>query len=181
MIPKVVGISGCSCSGKSTIARMLRDHITSTRQERVKIICMDNYYHPPENIPMNQDHNVPDWDTVKAFDVEKVLQDINTIFNENDLSLLIIEGILLFDFGEHFSSILHVKVFLDIDMETLIKRRSQRIYPDEYKDPPNYIQNIVYSSHLKSKENLPPGVLILDSVQTDCLTNSQKILEHLFS
>ena len=58
----VVGISGVSSCGKTTLSRLLRDVFP-----RTFILHQDDFYKPDDQIPLND--GVPDWDCIESIDV----------------------------------------------------------------------------------------------------------------
>ena len=63
----IVGISGVSCSGKTTLARLLRDIFPNTF-----ILHEDDFYQTDAEIPINHDAgDVADWDCLEAIDLLK--------------------------------------------------------------------------------------------------------------
>ncbi|KAK5175219.1 ribosylnicotinamide kinase [Saxophila tyrrhenica] len=63
----IVGISGVSSSGKTTLARLLRDIFPNTF-----ILHEDDFYKTDAEIPINHSAgNVADWDCVEAIDLPK--------------------------------------------------------------------------------------------------------------
>ncbi|CAK7272176.1 ribosylnicotinamide kinase [Sporothrix epigloea] len=71
----VVGISGCSSSGKTTLARLLRDIFPNTF-----ILHEDDFYKDDKDIPITVD-GLADWDCVEALslpDMEQAIAYIRT-------------------------------------------------------------------------------------------------------
>ncbi|KAK5660796.1 hypothetical protein OQA88_12164 [Cercophora sp. LCS_1] len=69
-----IGISGCSSSGKTTLARLLRDIFPSTF-----ILHQDDFYLPETSLPTK--HGLLDWDCAAAIsipDLESALSHIRT-------------------------------------------------------------------------------------------------------
>ncbi|OIW25852.1 nicotinamide riboside kinase 1 [Coniochaeta ligniaria NRRL 30616] len=69
----VVGISGCSSSGKTTLARLLRDIFSNTF-----ILHEDDFYKPEEQLPVKD--GLVDWDCAEAIsvpDMEAALRHIH--------------------------------------------------------------------------------------------------------
>ncbi|KAH6850997.1 putative nicotinamide riboside protein [Chaetomium sp. MPI-CAGE-AT-0009] len=58
----IIGISGCSSSGKTTLARLLRDMFPETF-----ILHEDDFYKPESELPINQGH--ADWDCPEAISI----------------------------------------------------------------------------------------------------------------
>lgn len=63
----IVGISGASSSGKTTLARLLRDVWSNTI-----ILHEDDFYWPDDKIPIK--NGVQDWDCIEALDVHRLEQ-----------------------------------------------------------------------------------------------------------
>ncbi|UNI14443.1 ribosylnicotinamide kinase [Purpureocillium takamizusanense] len=59
----IVGLSGCSCSGKSTLARLLRDVFSP----RCLVLHEDDFYKPASQLPRR--NGFVDWDCAEAIDV----------------------------------------------------------------------------------------------------------------
>ncbi|KAI9759987.1 MAG: hypothetical protein M4579_001924 [Chaenotheca gracillima] len=58
----IIGISGCSSSGKTTLSRLLRDIFPNTT-----IIHQDDFYEPEERLPFRD--GLRDWDCAEAVDI----------------------------------------------------------------------------------------------------------------
>ncbi|KAK0626083.1 P-loop containing nucleoside triphosphate hydrolase protein [Immersiella caudata] len=70
----IVGISGCSSSGKTTLARLLRDIFPNTF-----ILHEDDFYKPEDQLPIK--HGLVDWDCPEAIsvpDMESALSHIRS-------------------------------------------------------------------------------------------------------
>lgn len=64
----IIGISGPSCSGKTTLARLLRNIFASTGHEAF-ILHQDDYYINDDAIPIHEETGQPDWDCLESLDV----------------------------------------------------------------------------------------------------------------
>ncbi|KAM0720070.1 hypothetical protein Q7P37_004206 [Cladosporium fusiforme] len=60
----LVGLSGPSSSGKTTIARLLRDILQNSF-----ILHEDDFFKTDADIPFNNTHNIADWDCLEAIDL----------------------------------------------------------------------------------------------------------------
>lgn len=74
----VVGVSGVTCGGKTTVAKRLKEIIPNSC-----LISQDYYFHP---IDSNYHTWIPDlnhinWEIMSSLDMEKMLSDINDILN----------------------------------------------------------------------------------------------------
>lgn len=80
----IVGLSGCSSSGKTTLARLLRDLFcsaapsTTTSSTPCFVLHEDDFYRPEQDLPV-RDNGLLDWDCPDAIDVaalERALEHI---------------------------------------------------------------------------------------------------------
>lgn len=74
----VVGISGVTCGGKTTLAETLKNAFNNTI-----VICQDDYFLPKNDsrhvfIP---ELNYNNWDILAALDMNKMKSDINTVLS----------------------------------------------------------------------------------------------------
>ncbi|KAJ2374619.1 ribosylnicotinamide kinase [Coemansia sp. RSA 2607] len=67
----VLGLSGPSCSGKTTLALSLIKLIPNT-----VVIHQDDYYKKDDQIPIHHETKQQDWDCPAAFDMEKLCSNI---------------------------------------------------------------------------------------------------------
>ncbi|KAI9874083.1 MAG: ribosylnicotinamide kinase [Pleopsidium flavum] len=74
----VIGISGCSSSGKTTLSRLLRDIFPHTF-----ILHEDDFYKPEEELPIK--HDLRDWDCVEALDIPALLRALDYIHTHGTL------------------------------------------------------------------------------------------------
>ncbi|QSZ31513.1 hypothetical protein DSL72_001080 [Monilinia vaccinii-corymbosi] len=74
----VLGISGCSSSGKTTLSRMLCDIFPNTF-----ILHEDDCYRPEEELPKK--HGMVDWDCAEALDIPKMAKSLEHIRREGTL------------------------------------------------------------------------------------------------
>ncbi|DAA73988.1 TPA_exp: Uncharacterized protein A8136_3770 [Trichophyton benhamiae CBS 112371] len=82
----VVGISGPSSSGKTTLARLLRSVFTPTQGSNINIKTLlvheDDFYKADDRIPITTTSSgklVQDWDTVEAFDIKQFVSCLSHI------------------------------------------------------------------------------------------------------
>ncbi|RHZ90245.1 hypothetical protein Glove_2g10 [Diversispora epigaea] len=60
-----IGIGGASCSGKSTLARLLQKILPNCT-----ILHQDDFFKPEEQIPINSTTNLANWDSPEAIDFD---------------------------------------------------------------------------------------------------------------
>ena len=131
--PFVVGISGGTCSGKSTITDMLEAMLG--KKYKVSVFNMDNYYDwskmktiaPITRIEYSE-HNHP-----CAIDIEKLYKDFTIAISNNANDAVIVEGL----FSLHFEQLrekYNLKVFIDLKSDERIYRRIKRALESETID-----------------------------------------------
>jgi uridine kinase len=141
--PLIIGIAGGSGSGKSTVARNVADHLTTSS---VAFIDMDAYYKNFTALSLDERRKL-NWDHPDAFDydllfthldalskrqaVEKPEYDFVTHLRSKDpthvepADVVVIDGILLF-VDERVRDLCDVKVFVDADADIRLIRRIER-------------------------------------------------------
>ncbi|MEW6134802.1 MAG: hypothetical protein AB1583_03705 [Bacteroidota bacterium] len=107
--PFIIGIGGCSRSGKTTLALRLKSalHIPT------EIISLDDCVFPSDKIPLIRDHT--NWEIPESIDFDL----FNRMFKQSVVSseIVIIEGLFVFSAKEIFKK-LHLGIYL-----TLPRRR----------------------------------------------------------
>ncbi|MCJ1356749.1 MAG: ribosylnicotinamide kinase [Icmadophila ericetorum] len=76
----IVGLSGCSSSGKTTLARLLRSIFPS-----ILIIHEDDFYYPEEKIPVDAATGLLDWDCAGSLDIEGIVRALEWIHEKGEL------------------------------------------------------------------------------------------------
>ena len=139
----VLGISGCSGSGKSEILKKLSDKINSNL---VSIISQDNYYKKRDSqlIDLNGFHNfdLPESINKKKFydDISKLISGKNIEYFEYNYNnpklksnkkeiisnpIIIVEGLFVFHYKK-INNLFNSRVFIDAELDLMIKRRLNR-------------------------------------------------------
>lgn len=168
----VVGISGVTCSGKSTLAKSIENLLNQTcykneflpniKISEIKLVKQDSYFHhrsSPKHtwIP---ELNYINRDIITALDMTKMQQDLielincdaifsiknNNLNNINDIKILIIEGFLIYN-DIFIRNLCSLKFDVRISYEECYKRRQKRQY-----NPPNpegYFEKILWPNYLK--------------------------------
>lgn len=74
----IIGISGPSCSGKTTVARVLRQVLASKTKHNVQILHQDDFYKPEADIPRRPTRaaQVVNWDCPDALEFDKFVHTI---------------------------------------------------------------------------------------------------------
>lgn len=142
--PVVIGITGGSGSGKTTIAHKIVDQMQ--KNEHVLIMTQDSYYKDNTGIPLNVRQNI-NYDHPDAFDVPLLTEQINRLlkyesiempvydFTEHTRSketihvepadIIILEGILVLA-SEDIRNLMDIKVYVDTDDDIRFIRRLER-------------------------------------------------------
>ena len=141
--PLVVGITGCSGSGKTFILQKIQENFP---KGELSLISQDNYYRPIDeqiidgngienfDIPESIDHEAFVSDIVKLKNgetVEKPEYTFNNFDAEPNLivvkpaPIIIVEGIFIF-YPKIVSEELDLKVFVDASEESMLDRRIKR-------------------------------------------------------
>jgi uridine kinase len=141
--PLIIGIAGGSGSGKSTVARNVADHLTTSS---VAFIDMDAYYKNFTSLTLDERRKL-NWDHPDAFDydllcahldalskrrsIDKPEYDFVTHLRREDptrvepADVIVIDGILLF-VDDRVRELCDVKVFVDADADIRLIRRIER-------------------------------------------------------
>ncbi|XP_055687980.1 nicotinamide riboside kinase 1 [Lutzomyia longipalpis] len=137
----VIGISGATCSGKTTLATGLRERLSSDLARRkigcVEVINQDDYFLPEEH-PQHQhiDHfGHVNWDILTALDMDRMCSDVDAMLSQTSQSavnILIIEGFLVFN-HPLLVEICNPKFHLHVPYEIAFARRRTRTY-----SPPDF-------------------------------------------
>ena len=123
--PYVVGITGGTCSGKSTIS----DRIEKILGEKYKVsvLHMDRYYRNPSIMtiaPITRieyaEHNHPD-----SMEADRLFSDFEAAISDETNDVVILEGIFAFHF-DRLREKLDLKVFIDLKSDERIYRRIKR-------------------------------------------------------
>lgn len=122
----IIGISGGSCSGKSTLADNLNEQL-SNDGFNVLHINMDCYYKtslPNVTAPITrieyQEYNHPE-----ALDLEKMYSDFNAVKEKAEYDLFIIDGVFALCL-DPVREMLDYKFFVDLPSDERLVRRLKR-------------------------------------------------------
>ncbi|KAI1007587.1 hypothetical protein K3495_g632 [Podosphaera aphanis] len=192
----VIGISGASSSGKTTLSRLLRDIFPNTI-----ILHQDDFYKPEVEIPVRDD--LQDWDCADALNLPAIVETLQHVRSNGSLCpateskedmnevssplvpestiaalkekvaawtapgqpghilltkpMYLFEGFLMYS---HSTSMLwpylDLKIFLQVSYAAAKARREGRngyVTMDGFwKDPPNYVDKIVWPNYCHEHE-----------------------------
>lgn len=139
--PKIIIISGMTCSGKTTLANEIKEIIF---HDKSVIVPQDAYYKNLVNIPKIKGMTL--LDSINAFEINEYLNDINNLINEGYLNIpvydiennkriskdervdkkeiLVLEGLHTLSIFKNYLNAL--RIYLDIDIEICLQRRIER-------------------------------------------------------
>src|SRR6476469_8217166 len=141
--PLIIGIAGGSGSGKSTVARNVADHLTTSS---VAFIDMDAYYKNFTALSLDERRKL-NWDHPDAFDFDLLCEHMERLSEGKPIDkpqydfvthlrsagtrhieppdVVVIDGILLL-VDERVRELCDVKVFVDADADIRLIRRIKR-------------------------------------------------------
>uniref|UniRef100_A0A9L0IAE2 Nicotinamide riboside kinase 1 n=1 Tax=Equus asinus TaxID=9793 RepID=A0A9L0IAE2_EQUAS len=154
----VIGISGVTNGGKTTLAKNLQKHLPNCT-----VISQDDFFKPESEIETDE-NGFLQYDVLEALNMEKMMSAISCWMESSKHSLasadcgsseeipvLIIEGFLLFNY-KPLDSVWNRSYFLTIPYEECKRRRSTRVY--EPPDPPGYFDGHVWPMYLKHRQEI---------------------------
>ncbi len=163
----IVGITGVTCSGKSSLARSIITAINSKTVRfpqhitigNVKLVKQDNYFHPKTSaehvwIP---EFNYINSEILNALNMTKLCGDLNDILGsayqpyertngQCILNVLVIEGFLLFNCRD-IADMCHIKIDMQLSYDECFERRSHRKYNPP--NPPGYFEKVIWPFYLQ--------------------------------
>lgn len=165
----IIGITGVTCSGKSTLARSIISEINAKNVQfpeyitigSVKLIKQDDYFHPKTSAQHTwiSELNYINREVISALNMSKMFADVNDILGPSYqlhkkgekcvLNLLIIEGFLVFNYKD-IRDICQIKIDIRLGYDECFRRRQNRKY-----NPPNptgYFESILWPFYLKHLE-----------------------------
>lgn len=125
----VIGITGGTCSGKTTLSQRLKDKLIANGY-KVKDLHMDGYYKNPTPTVIApftgveyQEHNHPD-----SFKIQEFYDAVDEAI-KGDEDILIIEGLLILHL-DYIREKLDLKLFVDLRSDERLVRRIKRFQKD---------------------------------------------------
>jgi len=191
-----IGISGATCSGKTSVAAMLEKALPLCT-----VINQDKYYYDddsPHHI-IDKKTNLINWEVLEAFNMDRMHLDITTLkqkmAKENliglgaqtsqikQIPLLVLEGIIIFRDPEIFR-LCDLKYFIEIDRDTCQSRRQGRVWdPEEscWEENPEYFENIAWPEYINCANMMKDlkGIKFLDSSNTPIQKNFEMIMSEI--
>ncbi len=141
--PLIIGITGGTSSGKSTVSRKISDSIP---EKKILVIQQDSYYKDQSDIPYEK-RIKENYDHPFAFDNELLISHLQDLIDGKDIDIpiydfeqynrkkevnhvspkeiIILEGLLILN-EEKIREFLDIKIFVDTDADVRILRRIVR-------------------------------------------------------
>ncbi|XP_040305262.1 nicotinamide riboside kinase 1 isoform X1 [Herpailurus yagouaroundi] len=179
----VVGISGVTNGGKTTLAKNLQKHLPNC-----SIVSQDDFFKPESEIEIDA-NGFLQYDVLEALNMEKMMSTISCWMESQGQSLastdsgsaeeipiLIVEGFLLFNY-KPLDTLWNRSYFLTIPYEECKRRRSikfpvcfdsTRVY--EPPDTPGYFDGHVWPMYLKHRremEKITWEIVYLDGTKSE--------------
>ena len=120
---KIIGVSGCSASGKSTLCEKLSQQLG---EKNSQIIVLDRFYKIdlPKMISPLDGKEYPDWNSPDSIDRAAAYKYISSAA-ENGSGYLILDGAFLFCIDE-LREMCDYKIYVTATIETRLYRRIKR-------------------------------------------------------
>ena len=115
----IIGITGISGSGKTTIATNLRKTLKNT-----KIIHVDNYWKEKKKIPKSFE-KWKKWEHPSNINFKKLHKDLTNLKEQKKYNFIIIEGNLLFYYRK-IRNLINLKIYLEIQDKLVTIRRIKK-------------------------------------------------------
>lgn len=152
----IIGISGATNSGKSTITQKLVQYFNGSSS-----FCQDDYFLEVDSDKLEPvpQLNCANWDVLSALDTAKMTTEIQKWLEKvsssdatsNQIRLLFVDGFLIFNY-KPLSELFDMKYFLTVSKDICEKRRSQRVYNPP--DCPGYFEFVAWPYYLQNKAEL---------------------------
>lgn len=182
----VIGISGTTCSGKTSVTTQLHEKLKNSI-----VLHQDNYFLPkddPRHV-LVKELNHFNWELITSMDMDKmysdILQLIESFPNENNSSEIINKNILILDGFSLFkckviSNLCDRKYFITLNKEKCWERRKERKY--DPPDVPGYFEKVVWPEYLKHKDELMKDNDLYNTITfIDGSKNKKEIFEIIFN
>lgn len=178
----IVGISGVTCGGKTTIATQLHNALPKST-----LFTQDTYFRDVDD-PMHTwvpELNHINFDIISSLNMDKMMEDVLKFIEDNNFTkipskktetftsnlqlsdknlqdkiknhihVIIIEGFTIFNYKK-WLYLFSLKYFFTLNKEDCYKRRIKRVY--EPPDCPGYFEKVVWPEYEKNKKEVEESV-----------------------
>lgn len=182
MVPIIIGIAGGSASGKTSIAKILKQRFEDTQS--VYIITMDDYYKDQRDIPFEERLKV-NYDHPFAFDMELLIEDLKSLKNKQAIdkpiydfinhtrsdqteivhpaNVLVVEGLMALE-NKELRNLLDIKVFVDTDVDIRFIRRLVRDVKKRGRTMDNVVEQYLTTVRLMHEQFIEPSKRYADII-----------------
>jgi nicotinamide/nicotinate riboside kinase len=155
--PFLIGLSGSSCSGKTTLSRLIREYVEQVCHMRCLHVNMDDFYRPRDraNMPYVAELDSLNFDTIRSLDLLKFHAHLSGLLSAGSKSeatiadYIVLDGFLLYE-DDFVFRMLDKRYFLYLPKEECARRRGKREYALAVR--PGYFDVCVWGEYLKYKE-----------------------------
>lgn len=154
----VIGISGVSCGGKTTVASGLSGWLNKSEQN-ASLIMQDDFYKPASELPINPISNFPEFDEPESVRMDLIREKITDWLkqpvevdqdeNAENAKILIVEGTMIFT-DPKICALCDLRYLVHVDFEVAKYRRSLRNY--KIPDPPGIVARNIWPKYVKHRE-----------------------------
>lgn len=146
----VVGLSGVSCGGKTTVAKALSGWLGDAFGT---LIMQDDFYKPKEELAWNSFTNFYEFDEPEAVRMDKIVEQVKAwkddIQEDEAPQVLVVEGTMIFTNAE-IAKLCDLRYCIHVDFKTAEYRRSLRNYP--IPDPPLVVAKNIWPKYIKHRD-----------------------------
>lgn len=145
----VIGVTGVSCGGKTTMATAIKNWLGPQFGET---ICQDDYYRPPSELPINEITQFPEFDEPESVRMDRIVEDVKKWKEGADEDagpkVLVVEGTMIFTCLE-IIELCDLRYLIHVDFKTARYRRSLRNY--KIPDPPKIMELNIWPKYIKHR------------------------------
>lgn len=191
----LVGISGVTCSGKTTLLHSLSEHYG----DDIEALSFDDYFIGSDfqNVDDIEDFETPQFYNFDAFytDLKSLKsgepiriransrESVDSGVGQKELSpksLVVVEGWLLYH-EPRIAELFDGKIYIDISEELLAKRRYERTKGAKHWDSPEYIKDKIipaFYQYVKPQKELADLVLNASDTKQKLLDDTVGFIDH---
>lgn len=148
----VVGISGVSCGGKTTVASALYNWLGGLAENgQGTLLMQDDYYLPFDELPLNTFTNFKEFDEPESVKMHEIRETIIRWLEQpepEETQVLIVEGTMIFT-DATICELCDLRYLVHVDFEVARERRSKRNYP--VPDPPLIMEKNIWPKYIKHR------------------------------